>query len=154
LVSCGESLGRCVEARPGLVLLWGVVGVSGPSRRGVGWPTPVDDTRHGAPCADLRSGGEVRGMSEETDDARQAADDVLAAVRDALRRLEAIPDATVRAKAAGLVLREWPAERGLASEIRREAVDTMHRGGMDFPEIGAAIGTDRSRAWRIWKGMS
>src|SRR5690606_29182427 len=73
LVSCGESLGRCVEARPGLVLLWGVVGVSGPSRRGVGWPTPVDDTRHGAPCADLRSGGEVAGMGEERDDARQAA---------------------------------------------------------------------------------
>jgi len=93
-------------------------------------------------------------MGEESDDARQAADDVLSAVRDALRQLEAIPDAAVRARAAGLVLREWPAERGLASEIRREAVDILHRGGMDFPEIGAAIGTDRSRAWRIWKGMS
>ncbi|PWI08344.1 hypothetical protein DIZ27_23180 [Streptomyces sp. NWU339] len=93
-------------------------------------------------------------MGEETDDARQAADDVLAAVRAALRGLEAIPDATVRARAAGLVLREWPAERTLAKEIRQQAVDTLHRGGMDFPEIGQAIGTDRSRAWRIWKGMS
>ncbi|MGY0067698.1 hypothetical protein ACWZEH_12900 [Streptomyces sp. QTS137] len=93
-------------------------------------------------------------MGEETDDARQAADDVLAAVRAALRRLEAIPDATVRARAAGLVLREWPAERTLPKEIRQQAVDTMHEGGMDFPEIGQAIGTDRSRAWRIWKGMS
>ncbi|MFF9205124.1 hypothetical protein ACF1AE_25550 [Streptomyces sp. NPDC014986] len=91
---------------------------------------------------------------EERDEARTAADAVLAGVREALRRLEAIPDAAVRARAAGLVLREWPAERGLASEIRREAVDTLHRGGMDFPEIGEAIGTDRSRAWRIWKGMS
>src|SRR5690606_34897504 len=99
--------------------------------------------------------GEVCGMGEETDDARQAADDVLAGVRAALRRLEAIPDAAVRARAAGLVLREWPAERGLAKEVRQQAVDWMHREqGLDFPEIGRLIGTDRSRAWRIWKGMS
>ncbi|MEV5659817.1 hypothetical protein [Streptomyces flaveolus] len=91
---------------------------------------------------------------EERDEARAAADEVLAAVRAALRQLEAIPDAAVRARAAGLVLREWPAQRGLASEIRQQAVDTLHQGGMDFPEIGEAIGTDRSRAWRIWKGMS
>jgi hypothetical protein len=32
-------------------------------------------------------------MAEETDEARQAADEVLAAVRAALRQLEAIPDA-------------------------------------------------------------
>lgn len=93
-------------------------------------------------------------MADETDEARAAADEVLGKVREALRLLEAIPDATVRARAAGLVLREWPAERGLAKEIRQQAVDTLHRGGMDFPEIGVAIGTDRSRAWRIWKGMS
>lgn len=93
-------------------------------------------------------------MADEVDEAREAADAVLADVRAALRRLEAIPDATVRARAAGLVLREWPAERGLAKEIRQQAVNTLHEGGMDFPEIGVAIGTDRSRAWRIWKGMS
>lgn len=89
------------------------------------------------------------------DEARAAADEVLEAVRAALRLLEAIPDAGLRARAAGLVLREWPAERGLASEIRQQAVDTLHSvQGLDFPEIGEAIGTDRSRAWRIWKGMS
>ncbi|MFF8447895.1 hypothetical protein ACF06Q_09360 [Streptomyces leeuwenhoekii] len=88
------------------------------------------------------------------DEARAEADKVLEAVRAALRQLEVIPDAAVRARAAGLVLREWPAQRGLAKEIRQQAVDTLHRGGMDFPEIGEAIGTDRSRAWRIWKGMS
>lgn len=93
-------------------------------------------------------------MADEVDEARAAADAVLAGVRAALRGLEAIPDATVRAKAAGLVLREWPGERGLAKEIRQQAVNTLHEGGMDFPEIGEAIGTDRSRAWRIWKGMS
>jgi hypothetical protein len=93
-------------------------------------------------------------MAEERDEAREAADAVLAAVRLALRQLEAIPDAAVRARAAGLVLREWKGEQGLPAAIRQQAVDTLHEGGMDFPEIGEAIGTDRSRAWRIWKGMS
>jgi hypothetical protein len=93
-------------------------------------------------------------MADERDEAREAADEVFAAVRAALRQLEAIPDAAVRARAAGLVLREWPAERSLAKEIRQQAVDTLRQQGMDFPEIGEAIGTDRSRAWRIWKGMS
>ena len=96
-------------------------------------------------------------MADETqvpDEARAAADEVLEAVRAALRLLEAIPDATVRARAAGLVLREWPAERTLPKEIRQQAVDALHEQGLDFPEIGEAIGTDRSRAWRIWKGMS
>lgn len=92
---------------------------------------------------------------EERDEARAAADEVLAAVRAALRGLEAIPDAAVRAQAAGLVLREWPAQRGPATEIRQQAVDVLHVDqGLDFPEIGRLIGTDRSRAWRIWKGMS
>lgn len=93
-------------------------------------------------------------MADEVDEAREAANQVLAGVRAALRGLEAIPDAAVRARAAGLVLREWAGEKTLPAEIRRAAVDTLHEGGMDFPEIGEAIGTDRSRAWRIWKGMS
>ena len=96
-------------------------------------------------------------MAEETqepDEARREADRVLAAVREALRQLETIPDAALRARAAGLVLREWPGQRTLAKEIRQQAVDALHTGqGLDFPEIGELIGTDRSRAWRIWKGM-
>jgi hypothetical protein len=53
------------------------------------------------------------------------------------------------------VLREWPAERTLPKEIRQQAIAVMHEQlGLDFPEIGEAIGVDRSRAWRIWKGMS
>lgn len=92
-------------------------------------------------------------MAEERDEAREAADAVFAAVREALRQLEAIDDAAVRARAAGLVLREWPAQRSLAKEIRQQAVDSLHTGqGLDFPEIGELIDTDRSRAWRIWKG--
>ena len=92
-------------------------------------------------------------MAEERDEAREAADAVLAGVRAALRQLEAIDDAGLRARAAGLVLREWPGQRTLAKEIRQQAVDALHTGqGLDFPEIGELIDTDRSRAWRIWKG--
>ncbi|MGD1219984.1 hypothetical protein AB9Q10_16325 [Streptomyces krungchingensis] len=91
----------------------------------------------------------------ETGDARREADRVFTAVREALRLLESIPDAGVRAAAAGLVLREWPAERSLPKDIRQQAVAYLHEEqGLDFPEIGVLIGTDRSRAWRIWKGMS
>ncbi len=96
-------------------------------------------------------------MAEETDEARvarEAADRVLAAVREALRGLESIPDAALRARAAGLVLREWAGEKTLPKEIRQQAVDALHSGqGLDFPEIGRLIDTDRSRAWRIWKGL-
>lgn len=93
-------------------------------------------------------------MAEERDEAREAADAVLAGVRAALRELEAIPDAAVRARAAGLILREWAGEKTLPKEIRQQAVDALHTGqGLDFPEIGQLIDTDRSRAWRIWKGM-
>ena len=91
--------------------------------------------------------------AQGSDEARARADEVFDAVRAALRRLEAIPDAEVRARAAGLELRDWAAERGLAKEIRQQAVATLHAQGLDFPEIGRLIGTDRSRAWRIWKGM-
>jgi len=52
------------------------------------------------------------------------------------------------------VPREWAGARGLASKIRQQAVDALHEQGLDFPEIGELIGTDRTRAWRIWKGMS
>ncbi|MER6617530.1 hypothetical protein [Streptomyces xantholiticus] len=73
--------------------------------------------------------------------------------RCALRLLESVPDATVRAKAAGLVLAEWPELHRLPKEIRQQAVQTMNDQDLDFPEIGRLIGTDRSRAWRIAKGI-
>ncbi|GAA2615649.1 hypothetical protein GCM10010304_81240 [Streptomyces roseoviolaceus] len=93
-------------------------------------------------------------MSTDTTGTRALgeADRALGAVREALRGLGAIPDAAVRARAVGLVLREWAGGKTLPAVIRQQAVDTLHRGGMDFPEIGAAISTDRSPAWRIWKG--
>ena len=86
--------------------------------------------------------------------ARAEADRVLEAVRAALHLLEGIPDTSVRAIAAGLVLREWAGEKGLPKAIRQQAVAVMHEQyGMDFPEVAEVIGTDRSRAWKIYKGM-
>ncbi|KAB8162936.1 hypothetical protein FH609_004210 [Streptomyces sp. 3MP-14] len=76
----------------------------------------------------------------------------VAAVRTAVRALEAIPDATERATAATELLRGWPELHRLVREIREHAVMTMHGQGMDWPEIGRAIGVDRSRAWRIGHG--
>jgi hypothetical protein len=76
----------------------------------------------------------------------------VAAVRAAVRALEAIPDPTERATAATELLRAWPELHRLAREIREQAVGVMHEQGMDFPEIGRAIGVDRSRAWRIATG--
>ncbi|MGW5130378.1 hypothetical protein [Streptomyces sp. NPDC004135] len=93
-------------------------------------------------------------MAEETDEARAAADAVLVGVRAALRGLEAVSDPAVRATAAGLVLREWAGEKTLPKEIRQQAVAHMHEQlGMDFPEIAGLIGTDRSRAWQIYRGI-
>lgn len=94
-------------------------------------------------------------MADEVNEqARAEADRVLEAVQAALRLLEGIPDTSVRAVAAGLVLREWPAQRGLAKDVRQQAVAYLHeRLGMDFPEVAEVIGTDRSRAWKIYKGM-
>lgn len=86
-------------------------------------------------------------------EAQRAAEQVLQAVREAVRALEAIPDAGVRARAAGLVLRAWKAEQALPQAIRQQAFDALHRQGLDFPEIGRLTGTDRSRAWRIWRGL-
>jgi hypothetical protein len=97
--------------------------------------------------------GHETGDPSAADDAQAAADRVLAALRDALHQLEAVPDAAVRARAAGLVLAGWPDLHRLPKEIRQQAVDALHQGGLDFPEIGRLIGVDRSRAWRIWKGM-
>lgn len=74
-------------------------------------------------------------------------------VRGALRALEQIADPTERAVAATALLREWPRLHREVGEVRIDAVRAMHSGGKDFPEIGVAIGTDRSRAWRIWKGL-
>jgi hypothetical protein len=92
-------------------------------------------------------------MTEFSDEAHAAAERVAEAVREALRLLEAVPDASARAQAATLVLAAWPELHKLPREIRQQAVDALHIQGMDFPEIGGVIGTDRSRAWRIWKGM-
>ncbi|WP_189892721.1 hypothetical protein [Streptomyces xantholiticus] len=93
-------------------------------------------------------------MADEVDDAaRTAADETIAAVRVALRLLESVPHATVRAKAVGLVLAEWPELHRLPKEIRQQAAQTMNDQGLVFPEIGRLIGTDRSRVWRIAKGI-
>jgi len=79
----------------------------------------------------------------------------LSAVRAALRAVAGMADAAEKARVTTALLREWPALHAEVKEARQDAVDALHRGrGWDFPRIAKLIGTDRSRAWRIWKGMS
>lgn len=73
-------------------------------------------------------------------------------VRALLLALEKIPSAADRARVATDLLRAWPELHSLVKDIRQQAVVTMNDAGMDFPEIGALLGVDRSRAWQISKG--
>lgn len=76
-------------------------------------------------------------------------------VRTALRTVAGMADAAEKARVTTALLREWPQLHGELRTARQDAVDALHRGhGLDFPKIAKLIGTDRSRAWRIWKGMS
>ncbi|WTC56865.1 GIY-YIG nuclease family protein [Streptomyces cellulosae] len=79
----------------------------------------------------------------------------VAAVRAALRSVAGMADAAEKARVTTALLREWPALHREVKEARQDAVDSLHQGhGWDFPRIARLIGTDRSRAWRIWKGMA
>jgi hypothetical protein len=73
-------------------------------------------------------------------------------VRRALLKIEGMPNAADRARAATDLLREWPDLHRLLKEIRQQSVIAMNEAGMDFPEIGVVLGVDRSRAWQISKG--
>jgi hypothetical protein len=93
-------------------------------------------------------------MADEAAQPSEAEQRAIEALWAAVRAFEAIPDANERARATSKVLRvEWPKLHRLLADIRQGAVEVMHEQGQDFPEIGRVIGTDRSRAWRIWKGL-
>lgn len=73
-------------------------------------------------------------------------------LRALLLEVEALDDASERARQATDLLRAWPELHGLLADIRQQAVITMNAGGMGFPEIGEVIGTDRVTAWKIAQG--
>lgn len=73
-------------------------------------------------------------------------------VRDALRALEAIPDALDRAAACSELLREWPELHVLLADVRQQAVITAKAQGHTFRAIGARIGTTGETAGQIAAG--
>lgn len=61
------------------------------------------------------------------------------AVREALRALEAIPDALDRAAACTELLREWPELHRLVADVRQQAVITAKAQGVTFKAQGERL---------------
>ncbi|MEV5168226.1 hypothetical protein ACFW5X_28335 [Streptomyces albogriseolus] len=70
-------------------------------------------------------------------------------VREALRALEAIPDALDRAQACAELLREWPELHRMVADVRQQAVRTAKEQGHTFREIGARMGVTGETAGQI-----
>ncbi|MGW2210136.1 hypothetical protein [Streptomyces sp. NBC_01171] len=73
-------------------------------------------------------------------------------VREALRALEAIPDALDRAAACAEVLREWPELHRLVADVRQQAVRTAKAGGHTYRVIGERMGVTGETAGQIAAG--
>ncbi|MFJ9754953.1 hypothetical protein [Streptomyces sp. NPDC101149] len=73
-------------------------------------------------------------------------------VREALRALEAIPDAMDRAAACAEVLRDWPDLHRLVADVRQQAVRTAKEQGHTFREIGSRMGVTGETAGQIAAG--
>lgn len=75
-------------------------------------------------------------------------------VREALRALEAIPDAMDRAAACSELLREWPALHRVLADVRQQAVLTAKGQGHTYRAIGERIGTTGETAGQIAAGKN
>jgi hypothetical protein len=75
-------------------------------------------------------------------------------VREALRALEAIPDAMDRAAACAEVLREWPELHRLVADVRQHAVRTAKDQGHTFRAIGERMGVTGETAGQIAAGKN
>lgn len=75
-------------------------------------------------------------------------------VREALRALEAIPDAVDRAAACSELLREWPELHRVLADVRQQAVITAKAQGHTYRAIGERIGTTGETAYQIAAGKN
>jgi hypothetical protein len=60
-------------------------------------------------------------------------------VREALRALEAIPDALDRAEACTELLREWPELHRMVADVRQQAVLTAKSQGVSYRAQGERL---------------
>ncbi|MFJ1698168.1 hypothetical protein ACIOHC_24135 [Streptomyces sp. NPDC088252] len=75
-------------------------------------------------------------------------------VREALRALEAIPDAVDRAAACSELLREWPELHRVLADVRQQAVITAKGQGHTYRAIGARMGVTGETAGQIAAGKN
>jgi hypothetical protein len=75
-------------------------------------------------------------------------------VREALRALEAIPDAMDRAAACAELLREWPELHRLVADVRQQAVRTAKDQGHTYRAIGERMKVTGETAGQIAAGKN
>ncbi|WP_406735369.1 hypothetical protein OG508_28150 [Streptomyces sp. NBC_01108] len=75
-------------------------------------------------------------------------------VREALRALEAIPDAVDRAAACSELLREWPDLHRVLADVRQQAVITAKEQGHTYRAIGERMGVTGETAGQIAAGKN
>lgn len=82
----------------------------------------------------------------------QTVEDAAAAVQAAVESVAALPAPEDRARAASAVLLVIKQANGALAKLRQADVRTMRAAGMTWSQIGAVIGTNRSRARQIETG--
>lgn len=83
----------------------------------------------------------------------QRVEDAAQAVRGAIDAIVAMSDPEARARAATAVLAAFTQGNEVLARARREDIIAMRSTGMTYTQIGAVIGTSRSRAKQIESGM-
>lgn len=83
----------------------------------------------------------------------QRVEDAAQAVQDAIDAIVAMGDPEARARAASAVLVAFSQGNETLAKVRREDIVAMREAGKTYTQIGAVIGTSRSRAKQIESGM-
>jgi hypothetical protein len=73
-------------------------------------------------------------------------------ILEAIAALETIIDDAERAKAASLILEQWPSQHARLREVRQQAVLNLKAGGQTWQQIGALLGVHYTRAQQIGVG--
>lgn len=79
-------------------------------------------------------------------------DEEVRLVTNVVNSLEALDDPAERAKRAGRLLAEWPAQGSRLREIRQEAVVAMRAQNVSYRKIAAALGISLARVQQIEAG--
>lgn len=84
--------------------------------------------------------------------AGQPDDEEVRLVTDVVDSLEALEDPAERAKRAGRLLADWPAQGSRLREIRQEAVVAMRAQKVSYRQIAKTLGISLARVQQIEAG--